>query len=197
METMSESSAIEDLLKRKVAEQAAKPLPKPKKSTQSQKASTGMAGEFYVAAELCRRGLHASVTYGNSKRADVLALDLASNRFVRIEVKTTRRDKGSVLVMSGKSENIDLMSDSPDLLWVLVILPKDGDDCESPAFNIFTSAEMKSLMDEKRIAYDVRRGKPFTGDGMWTVDIKWLDNDPSRSAWGKIIARIEAVGCPE
>lgn len=153
-----------------------------------------MAGEFYVAAELCRRGHHASVTYGNSKRADDLALDLASNRFVRIEVKTTRRDKGSVVVLSGKVETIEVMSESPDLLRVLVILPKNGDEVSPPAFNILTSSEMKAILVEKRLAYEAKRGGAFTGDGMWTINLTWLDSDTSRSAWWKVSERLAALG---
>jgi hypothetical protein len=37
-------------------------------ATQSQKHSVGMAGEFFVTAELLRRGLLASVTFGNGKK---------------------------------------------------------------------------------------------------------------------------------
>lgn len=38
-------------------------------TAQSRKHTLGLSGEFLVAGELLRRGLHASVTYGNAKKA--------------------------------------------------------------------------------------------------------------------------------
>ena len=37
---------------------------------QERKSFLNLAGEFAVASELNRRGVHAAVTYGTSKRAD-------------------------------------------------------------------------------------------------------------------------------
>ena len=51
------------------------------------KSLIGVAGEFYVAAELCRRRVYAQPTFGNQKRLDLLAFG-ASGKMVRLEVKT-------------------------------------------------------------------------------------------------------------
>ena len=59
------------------------------RGSQQQKYSLNLAGEFYVAAELNRRGIFASVTYGAAKNADVLAFDQQSHQTAVIEVKTT------------------------------------------------------------------------------------------------------------
>ena len=56
---------------------------------QAAKYHLSLAGEYYVAAELQRRGIHASVTYGNAKQTDVVAFCEASTRAVVIEVKAT------------------------------------------------------------------------------------------------------------
>jgi hypothetical protein len=46
----------------------------------------GIAGEFAVATELCRRNIHAQLTLGNRKRIDLLTLSHAGS-FLKIEVK--------------------------------------------------------------------------------------------------------------
>ena len=46
---------------------------------QERKSFLNLAGEFAVASELNRRGVHAAVTYGTSKRADIFAM--ADSRF--------------------------------------------------------------------------------------------------------------------
>ena len=52
------------------------------------KALLGLAGEYAVASEICRRGYHAQITFGRWKNTDVLAVNLANGKTVLIEVKT-------------------------------------------------------------------------------------------------------------
>lgn len=49
---------------------------------------TGAAGEYYVAAELSRRGWLATVTIKNSPGTDVLAQRLGTGRVIALQVKT-------------------------------------------------------------------------------------------------------------
>ena len=46
----------------------------------------GLAAEFSVASELCRRDIYAQLTLGNKKRTDILVMS-ELNHFIRIEVK--------------------------------------------------------------------------------------------------------------
>lgn len=62
------------------------------------------AGEFYVAAELSRRGYLASVTMGNTDRFDILASDLEGKRPITIQVKTTTK-RGEGWILGHKDEN--------------------------------------------------------------------------------------------
>lgn len=62
-------------------------------SKQKQKYNLAMAGEYYVAAELHRRGIPASITYGNAKKADVVATSEDGEAAVVIEVKSTSQTK--------------------------------------------------------------------------------------------------------
>jgi hypothetical protein len=63
----------------------------------------GVAGEYFVAAELSRRGYIASITMRNSPGIDILATNLNAKRAVTIQCKTSRSSsKGWIL--SDKAE---------------------------------------------------------------------------------------------
>jgi hypothetical protein len=52
---------------------------------------TGLAGELFVAAELLKRGLQTSVTFGNAKSIDLIAHNAKTGRTFTIQVKAIRR----------------------------------------------------------------------------------------------------------
>lgn len=47
----------------------------------------GLAAEYAVASELCRRGIYAQLTFGNQKRTDILVFSPAG-KVAKIEVKS-------------------------------------------------------------------------------------------------------------
>ena len=49
----------------------------------------GLAGEFYVLAQLTARGFDASLTLGNTKGVDILVMNNDKNIGFRVEVKTS------------------------------------------------------------------------------------------------------------
>lgn len=51
---------------------------------------TGLAGELFVAAELLKRGLQTSVTFGNAKGIDLLAFNPETDRSFTVQVKSLR-----------------------------------------------------------------------------------------------------------
>lgn len=65
-------------------------------STQSTKKTrvdgqvTGLAGEFFVAAELLKRNIQTSVTFGNAKAIDLLAFNPSTNQTFTVQVKALR-----------------------------------------------------------------------------------------------------------
>jgi len=65
---------------------------------------SGVAGEYYVAAELSKRGYLASITLRNSKGVDVLCSNESASKSVGIQVKTNRGSARSWL-MSQKVED--------------------------------------------------------------------------------------------
>jgi len=56
--------------------------------TRQNKILTGVSGEYFVAAELSRRGYVASLTLRNTRGIDILASNLDATRSVGIQVKT-------------------------------------------------------------------------------------------------------------
>ena len=53
---------------------------------------TGVAGEYFVAAELSRRGYIASITLRNTQGIDLLASDQNATRQIAIQVKTNQKN---------------------------------------------------------------------------------------------------------
>lgn len=145
-------------------------------SDQARKHSIGLSGEFLVAGELQRRGIAAAVTYGNAKRADVVAIH--EHRATAIEVKTTSQSKwvlgGTVPVQSGK-------------LWVLVYLPSD--ESMSPEYFVLSGSELRSqLLPEHEAymaSYHAKHGKVFTGSGVVSIQRKAIAAE-HKGAWHKV-----------
>src|SRR5258706_15393205 len=79
---------------------------------------SGVAGEYFVAAELSRRGYVASLTLRNTRGIDILASNKDATKSVGIQVKTSQGAKAD-WVMSKKAEQ-DL---AENLFYVFVSLP--------------------------------------------------------------------------
>jgi Holliday junction resolvase-like predicted endonuclease len=62
---------------------------------------TGLAGEYFVAAELLKRGWQVAVTLGNSKAIDLVATK-ESGEIHRIRVKTLRSGPNCFTLHTGK-----------------------------------------------------------------------------------------------
>lgn len=142
-------------------------------TSQHKKYSMGVAGEFLVAGELLRRGIMAAVTYGNAKKADVIAF--GDGKSVNVEVKTTSSEKwvlGSVVPAESA------------IVWVLVHLP--ADESEPPDYFIFTSSELRDLVvpmdSDYRARYMEKHGKPFKGIGVTSIERRAIPLQ-YRGAW--------------
>ena len=69
------------------------------------KSITGIAGEYYVAAELSRRGFMASITLRNNDSVDILACEPQGFKTFAIQVKTIQ-NKSKRWPLNKKAENI-------------------------------------------------------------------------------------------
>jgi hypothetical protein len=151
-------------------------------SNQAQKYHLSLAGEFYVAAELQRRGVSAAVTYGNAKSADVVAFSLSGEKAVVIEVKSTAQPKWVVGGWTPKP------SPKP---WVFVHVPVV--ETEAPVFYVVLQSELHDILSpldaEYRRKYKERHGKEY-GDKAGVVNFTREQAEPFKSAWGKIINQL-------
>ena len=79
--------------------------------------SIGNSGEYFVAAELERRGFTAAVPMSNTKDFDILARNKETDTQVAIQVKTNHGKK-TTWTLSQKNENIN----KEDVFYIFVVL---------------------------------------------------------------------------
>lgn len=97
---------------------------------------SGVAGEYYVAAELSRHGFLAAVTLRNSDGIDILASDENGNNQLAIQVKTTQgKDKWLLTSKVELEENA-----SENKYFVFVNLPSDNS--EAPGYSIIQAKQL-------------------------------------------------------
>ncbi|MBI2054790.1 MAG: hypothetical protein HYT39_01685 [Candidatus Sungbacteria bacterium] len=93
-------------------------MAKKSKKTRGSNQFSGIAGEYYVAAELSRRKAIATLTSKNTAGIDILAADNIGKKTVAIQVKTSRSESGGVII--GDSKQI------PRSAYYVFVLLKDG-----------------------------------------------------------------------
>jgi hypothetical protein len=94
---------------------------------------TGMAGEFLTVGKLFKRGLQASVTFGNAKAVDVLAYNPRNDKNYNVQVKSLRKKNCFFL----KKESIH-----PDHIYMFIVL-NDFDMAEE-----FFIVKGKTILDD-------------------------------------------------
>lgn len=87
----------------------------PKKRADGQ--ISGLAGEFFVAAELLKRDIQTSVTFGNAKAIDLLAHNAEPGESFAVQVKALRTNNYFLL---------DPAKVVPTPVYVFVLLGKPG-----------------------------------------------------------------------
>ena len=96
---------------------------------------SGVAGEYFVAGELSRRGYVASITLRNTRGIDILASNADATRTVAIQVKT-RQDTGTAWVLSQKQEELPDSGEAQQLFYVFVSLNGAG----APSYHVVPRA---------------------------------------------------------
>lgn len=137
------------------------PLPTPDRN------STHLAGEYFVAAELYRRGYSVAMTLGNAKAIDLFAEHEAQT--VNVQVKAIR-DKKSV----GWPMMQDKVMDG--VMYVFVCL---NGTSEPPDYYVCTASEARSLVKQYRT-----RG---------IVDLSRIRRTDSLDRWDKIDQALTPV----
>src|SRR6266404_4285442 len=129
---------------------------------QQQKYMMGLSGEFLVAGELLRRGIRASITFGNSKKADVIAV--RGDSAILIEVKTTRQAKW---VVGSK------VPEPNDAIWIFVLLPLDSK--AHPEFFLLTGKKLHAILQPRHEKY-VRDHPDFKGPGVESITFQDIES---------------------
>ncbi len=133
-------------------------------SKQNLKYKTQWAAQFYVAAELTRRGFLVSLTFGNAPVSDLLVRTISDSHF-------------SVDVKGQSTRNFWLIQRRQVLLnhyFILVYLP---DAYNPPEYYIMSSAELMKKREEYKESV-MHRGKyrDDLGGINWSTALQYKDN---------------------
>jgi hypothetical protein len=135
---------------------------------------TGVAGEYFVAAELSRQGYVASLTLRNTRGIDILASNLDATRSVGIQVKTNSGSKPHWL-LSQKAE-IDI---AENLYYVFVNL----NGVDRAEYYIVPRAEVAKSVRESHKAFLARPGRGGKAHRDSTMRVYSDPDDKYRAAW--------------
>jgi hypothetical protein len=100
----------------------------------------GVAGEYFVAAELSRRGYIASITLRNTRGIDILASNADASRQVGIQVKSNQ-SQGREWILNQKAEEYS----ARNLYYVFVNLKEPN---EHPDFYVVPSESVANQVKE-------------------------------------------------
>ena len=149
--------------------------------------SIGNSGEYFVAAELERRGFTAAVPMSNTKDFDILAINRETQRQIAIQVKTNR-GKGKQWILNKKSEELQ----GDNIYYVLISL----NELEYPEYYIVESKLVaKSVTEGYKlwIQNDGKNGKhqetpmrKFTFNSSKYDNILCLKAEDFKDNWDKL-----------
>ncbi len=140
-------------------------------STTLQSGLSGVAGEYFVAGELSRRGFIASITLRNAQGIDILATKPDSTHIIGIQVKTNQHSRRQ-WPMHKKIEDMV----RPDLYIVFVNL----NGASEPSYHIVPSAVVADYCRTTHatwLATPGKRGRQYRDNPVRTfadVDGKFL-----------------------
>jgi hypothetical protein len=126
-----------------------------------QSSSTGLSGEYFVAAELLRRGYSVGITMGNAKAIDILA-EKDNLQFI-IQVKA---------IYKKKNVGWPIMIDKVHTDYFYVFVNLNGDKMAEPEYYICTGKEAKS------------RVKQYETRGI--LNLSSVNGDEFKGRWDKI-----------
>ena len=144
-----------------------------------------LAGEYRVASELFKRGLFATITYGNKKGADIYAIG-PNRQTAVVEVKASNSSR---FVTGFYQKYVDEMTEHPDF-WVLCSFCREDPE----EFYVLSHAEMARAQAARNsgeaLTWVENAEKVKTGvDNVLAKDLQ-----DYKSAWNKIVAWCTADG---
>ena len=115
---------------------------------------SGIAGEYFVAAELSRRGFLAAITLRNSESIDILANSPITNKQICFQIKTSQGKRKWPL-----SEKVE-KDKTPNKIYVFVNLISDE---HLPEYFLIEAIELSEMIEEnhrKWLLTPNRKGEP-------------------------------------
>lgn len=138
-----------------------------------------LVGEYRIAAELLKREIFATITYGNQKGADIYAIG-PNRRAAVVEVKASNAGR---FVTNFYQKYADEAKPHPDF-WVLYSLTADG----SEQFFILTHQELARVQAERNRPRQVMSGVDSAQAAARGVDnVLARDLAIYESRWDKIV----------
>jgi predicted AAA+ superfamily ATPase len=128
----------------------------------------GLAGEYFVAAELLKRNYQVSMTIGNAKAIDILAKHEKTGRLLQIQVKTLKKKPNCFTLHTEKIET--------EAFYFFVYLNPEGAE---PDYYILKGEE---ILEDKKHFYGASLGRV---DRRETVNHGPLQKHKDK--WGKLI----------
>lgn len=146
----------------------------------------GLAGEYAVASELCRRGVYAQLTLGHHKRADLLVE--SEHKFLRIQVKAKQGSEWPSI--SGIYTEEDF----------LVLVDFAFGDASRPDFYVLNLEDWKVLIQQAkerhpRVKVDEKQTVRYP-DGWKGLNIRPTMVQQSKGCWNKIIEKMAQHALP-
>ncbi len=106
--------------------------------------ATGNAAVYFVAGELSRRKFDATVTTGNTKAVDILAINSKGNQFA-IQVKARRTTKTNKFLLDKKAEQ----KSKGKLFYIFV----DLNGAKEPEYYIYSSKHVARDISKRQRAW--------------------------------------------
>lgn len=126
-----------------------------------QSSSTGLSGEYFVAAELLRRGYSVGITMGNAKAIDILAEKDGKQFIIQVKAIYKKKNVGWPMMIDKVNESV---------FYVFVNL--NGDKMIEPDYFIAKGREVKKNV------------KQYTTRGI--ISLSTLNNEHFKNRWDKI-----------
>ena len=128
----------------------------------TEKSTIGLAGEYYVLAQLAHRGFVGALTLSNTKAVDILVSQTGLRSLCRLEVKTTQKPPGRERLfgpkpffrwpMSVKHQSIR----AANLFYCFVWIESPE---RRPRFFIVPSAHVAKYVRDQHRKYEKARGR--------------------------------------
>jgi len=149
---------------------------------ETKKISTGIAGEYFVAGELSRRGFIASLTLKNTTGIDILASN--GEKSINIQVKTRLADKTGGWNLGSKP--LDYTSDHNSIFYVLVEASSDQKD-KTINYYIIPKKELNEIVEKEHLAWmsgTQKSGKARKSEMRFLWIKKHTELEKYRDNWG-------------